>query len=173
VPIADAPPEIAQEPEIEPKTELPPTPPEPPKQEPAVKKYPTPVEQRVPPTTTRPRQKTPPATSRPQTATVQQPAATASTGGYQNRSSVTYLSRGKASYPAECRRQKQSGTVLLELFINEEGRVDRVEVARSSGFPALDAAAVAAERKSKFQPILQNGVPLKCRARVPYTFRLE
>ena len=94
-------------------------------------------------------------------------------GGYQDVGSVSYVRRGRAVYPADALRRKQTGTVQLMLYIDESGKVDRVEVVGSSGFPALDAAAASAEKKSRFRPVVRDGVPVKSRARVPYTFRLE
>ena len=93
--------------------------------------------------------------------------------GYQHVGSVSYVRRGRASYPTEALRKKQTGTVQLMLYINETGTVDRVEIVGSSGYPALDAAAAAAEKKSRFRPAVKNGVPVKAKARVPYEFNLK
>ena len=79
----------------------------------------------------------------------------------------------RAVYPPECLRNKQAGTVMLMLYINEFGSVDRVEVVRSSGFPALDRAAAAAEKRSRFRPAVAGGRPVKSKARVPYTFQVK
>ena len=93
--------------------------------------------------------------------------------GYQSVSSVSYLSRGRTTYPADALRKKQTGTVLLMLYINEYGTVDKAEVARSSGVPSLDAAAAAAECRSKFRPASSGGRPVKSKARVHVTFSLS
>jgi protein TonB len=99
--------------------------------------------------------------------------ATGTPNHYENVSSVTYLRRSRAVYPAQAIRKNQTGTVTLTLYINELGSVDTVEVSQSSGSAQLDAAAVAAERKSKFRPLVRNGRPIKTKARVPYTFELR
>jgi periplasmic protein TonB len=83
-----------------------------------------------------------------------------------------YLKRGRPVYPAEAKRLKQDGVVVLALFINQSGELDKVEVVHSSGFPLLDQAAVAAERRSRFRPAYLNGRPIRCRAEVPYRFVL-
>lgn len=93
--------------------------------------------------------------------------------GYLSLRTVNHIRRGKASYPAEALRKKQTGTVRLLLYINERGTVDRVEIAQSSGFPSLDAAAMAAERRSIFKPAIINGSPVKSKVIVPYTFQLK
>ncbi|MBP7949120.1 MAG: TonB family protein [Verrucomicrobiales bacterium] len=100
-------------------------------------------------------------------------ARPATTGDYQSVGAVRYLRRGQAVYPPEAERQRQTGTVRLMLYISAAGTVDRVEVAASSGFPLLDAAAAAAERKSRFRPLTVNGTAVKSKALVPYTFRLH
>jgi protein TonB len=81
--------------------------------------------------------------------------------------------RGRAVYPPEALRKGETGTVLLELFISETGSVDRVSIVRSSGVPTLDAAAAAAEKRSRFRPPTVDGRPVKSKARVPYTFELR
>lgn len=93
--------------------------------------------------------------------------------GYFGLRTVTYAHRGKAVYPADALRKAQTGTVRLLLYINERGAVDRVEIAQSSGFPSLDAAAAAAEKKSLFHPAVIDGKPVKTKVIVPYTFRLR
>jgi protein TonB len=48
-----------------------------------------------------------------------------------------------------------------------------VDVARSSGFPRLDAAAVTAARKAKFKPHIDAGRPVEAWATISLTFALE
>lgn len=93
--------------------------------------------------------------------------------GYLSLRTVNYIRRGKAAYPAEALRRKQTGTVRLLLYINERGTVDRTEIVQSSGFPLLDAAAQAAERRSVFKPAVINGAAVKTKVIVPYTFNLR
>src|SRR5262249_26285973 len=47
-------------------------------------------------------------------------------------------------YPAECRRKREQGTVLVHVVIESDGRASGVRVARSSGIDLLDKAAVEA-----------------------------
>lgn len=93
--------------------------------------------------------------------------------GYQNVGTVSYVRRGRASYPPEALRKNQTGTVMLTLYINERGTVDKVEIAQSSGNALLDAAAIRAESKSKFRPPVINGKPARTKARVPYVFEIR
>jgi TonB family protein len=53
-----------------------------------------------------------------------------------------------------------SGTVVFEVHIDASGRVERAEVTRNSGHPALDRAALRAVRELLFTPALRDGVPV-------------
>jgi TonB family protein len=44
-------------------------------------------------------------------------------------------------YPPEAARRHQQGTVVLMLYVNGSGTLDKIEIVKSSGFPLLDAAA--------------------------------
>lgn len=102
------------------------------------------------------------------------PAAPATdAGGYTSASSLTYTRRVKPVYPAEALRKKLTGTVLLMVYVNETGTVDRVEVLESSGVPSLDNAAINAEQRSRIAPLVKNGVALKFKAKVRRVFQLE
>jgi protein TonB len=92
---------------------------------------------------------------------------------YHAVSRPSYLERVEPAYPAQARRLRQEGVVVLRLFIGAAGELDRIEVARSSGHRLLDEAAVAAERKSRFRPATVEGRPVPCQAEVPYRFELE
>lgn len=91
---------------------------------------------------------------------------------YQTIEQPYYLKRGKPEYPSQAKRLKQEGVVVLALFINERGGLDNIEVVQSSGFPLLDEAAIAAERRSRFRPAYLRDRPVACRATVPYRFVL-
>ena len=70
-------------------------------------------------------------------------------------------------YPAEAARRGQQGEVVLSLVIGTDGSVLVAEVARSSGFPALDRAAREAASKWHFRPAMRGGIPIP--TTVPYT----
>ena len=91
---------------------------------------------------------------------------------YQSVEQPYYIKRGKAKYPAEAKRLRQEGVVVLGLYINESGRLDKIEVVQSSGFPLLDRAAIAAERSARFRPAYLRDQPIACKAEVPYRFVL-
>lgn len=64
-------------------------------------------------------------------------------------------------YPIGARQRHEEGTVRLRVVITAEGRVKDIEVARSSGFDALDDSALQAVRKWKFVPGKQAGVAVE------------
>lgn len=59
------------------------------------------------------------------------------------------------------------------MLIDVRGVPGEIVVERSSGFPALDEAAIAALRRSRFRPYVDAGRPRAATAVVPFTFRLE
>jgi protein TonB len=67
------------------------------------------------------------------------------------------LSGAPPAYPMGSRRKREQGTVVLRLVIGEDGRVVDVSVQRSSGFPALDQAALGAVRKWRWSPTIRDG----------------
>jgi len=76
-------------------------------------------------------------------------------------------------YPAALYQQRISGTVLLQLFVNEAGRLvpDSSRVQVSSGYPAFDSSALAAVPKLHFAPALRNGTAVATLFTQPVHFR--
>jgi protein TonB len=91
---------------------------------------------------------------------------------YQLLNQPYYTKRGQARYPLEAKKLRQEGTVVLTLYINALGRLDKIEIKESSGFPQLDEAAIAAERQSRFRPAYLGNRPVASKAEVPYRFQL-
>ena len=60
-------------------------------------------------------------------------------------------------YPVDCRRRREQGTVVLALTLGVDGAVQSISVARSSGFPRLDEAALGAVRSWRWAPVLRGG----------------
>jgi protein TonB len=66
----------------------------------------------------------------------------------------------KPDYPASERRAGHEGVVTLQLYVSETGKVAEAKVQTSSGFPALDDAAVKqALRSWRFTPGTKGGKP--------------
>jgi len=76
-------------------------------------------------------------------------------------------------YPALSRRQGEEGVVRLSVLILADGSVAEVAVQKSSGFPRLDAAAVAAVRQWHYLPARRNGEAIAWRHTQPVAFTLN
>jgi len=76
-------------------------------------------------------------------------------------------------YPATLYGRGIEGKVVLRLFVDETGTLtpDSTRLAESSGYPALDSAALAAVPSFRFAPALQNGTPVGALFLQPVHFR--
>ncbi len=76
-------------------------------------------------------------------------------------------------YPATLYGRGIEGKVVLRLFVNEAGALDpdSTRLSESSGYPALDSAALAAVPSFRFAPALQNGAPVGATFLLPVHFR--
>lgn len=84
-----------------------------------------------------------------------------------------YLHNPKPPYPALSRRLGEEGIVRLNVLVNPDGSVARLEIARSSGHPRLDDAAARTVQTSwKFEPARQGGKPVQAWVIVPIHFIL-
>ena len=79
----------------------------------------------------------------------------------------------RPDYPKTARQRGEEGDVVLALSIDERGRVNRAEVAETSGFAELDAAAVRAAERARFVPAKSGRSPVASTARITITFRLK
>lgn len=76
-------------------------------------------------------------------------------------------------YPASAIKERQSGTVRVEVSIDKAGQVSAVELAGTSGSAVLDAVAIERAWHWKFNPATENGEPVESRIRVPVIFSLD
>ena len=76
-------------------------------------------------------------------------------------------------YPAALAAQRLSGTVVLRLFVDSTGKVvpDSGVIQESSGYPALDSAALHASPELRYAPALRDGVPVAVSFLQPVEFR--
>jgi TonB family protein len=74
----------------------------------------------------------------------------------------------KPEYPPIARAAKASGTVTVEVIVDETGNV--VAAKAVSGHPLLQAAAVNAARQAKFTPTSVNGEPTRINGYLTYNF---
>ncbi len=74
----------------------------------------------------------------------------------------------KPDYPPEAQSAKASGTVVVQVTIDEQGGV--LSAHAVSGHPLLQAAAVAAAREARFSPTTLMGEPVKVTGVITYNF---
>jgi protein TonB len=85
----------------------------------------------------------------------------------------TFAMQATHVYPPEAARRHQQGTVVLMLYINGIGALDKIEIVKSSGFPLLDEAAIREMKLSKFKPAMDGAIPIRSRAQASVSYRLE
>jgi TonB family protein len=76
-------------------------------------------------------------------------------------------------YPPALFARGIGGKVVLRLYVDEAGRLvaDSTRIAESSGYPALDSAAVSVAGRFRFAPALRNGTPVAATFLQPIHFR--
>lgn len=80
----------------------------------------------------------------------------------------------RPDYPAASQRLVEEGTVEMNIYIGEDGRVADAQVTTSSGFDRLDTATINhAKRSWKFVPCIQGGKPTGFWAKKKLTWKLE
>ena len=85
-----------------------------------------------------------------------------------------YRSDFEAPYPPASQRLGEAGTVVVRVVVGIDGRVVSGSIARSSGFPRLDAAALKqALAKWRFVPAMVDGALVEAEREVPVTFRFR
>jgi protein TonB len=78
----------------------------------------------------------------------------------------------RPNYPEASRRRGEQGVVRVELFVDPAGRVADVRMIESSGFAALDAAAMETLRDWRFRPAERAGLPVMGSITTAVHFRL-
>ena len=73
-------------------------------------------------------------------------------------------------YPTTARSMRMTGVVKIEVIIDEEGKVAKVQ--NSSGPTLLRGAATDAVKKWKFKPFIRDGEPVKATGFVSFNFTL-
>lgn len=88
-------------------------------------------------------------------------------------SQLSYAIPPKPVYPAESRINGEEGVVRLRVLVNAKGEAEAVGVQKSSGYPRLDEAALAALARAKFHPPQKDGVPTAVYSPASVTFALN
>ena len=93
------------------------------------------------------------------------------TAGIMSHASATYAP--EPVYPADARRRRVEGSVVVRIAVSVSGRTDRAWIERSSGHADLDQAALSAAGKMRCVPAMRGGQPAAEQLRRTYTFRLK
>ncbi|MFL6228369.1 MAG: TonB family protein [Pyrinomonadaceae bacterium] len=72
------------------------------------------------------------------------------------------------AYPATAKAVSASGTVIVQIMVDEQGRV--ISATAVSGHPLLRSAAAAAARQARFNPTMLAGRPVKVSGTLTYNF---
>jgi protein TonB len=86
---------------------------------------------------------------------------------------VALNANSPVAYPDALAKQGIEGTVLLRLYVDTLGRAvnDSTRVAESSGYPALDSAALRAVPELRFAPAERDGQRIAALFLQPIHFR--
>lgn len=120
----------------------------------------------------------PPVTTPVETITVppvtEAPSAEPSTApAIMEAKSLSVTRRVEPVYPPASRRLDEEGVVRLRVLVDERGRPQEVQVAKSSGFDRLDQAAVTAVRRWQFSPAMQASGAVTAWTQVNVVFKLD
>ena len=107
---------------------------------------------------------------------------TAATGSASNQPALPsvleeaqpeYSKNPPISYPKRARRKGYEGTVVLEVLVNRNGKVDDLRILASSGYAILDSSAVKSVKTWSFKPAKKGNEPVDMWVQVPVRFKLE
>ena len=76
-------------------------------------------------------------------------------------------------YPAVSRRRGESGTAVVKFVVGLTGKIENIELKKSSGSSRLDDAALDAMRSSACKPYKENGEAIRAAYSQPFVFGLN
>ena len=77
----------------------------------------------------------------------------------------------RPAYPPQAKTARASGVVIVEVVIDEKGKV--IAAKATSGNNMLRAAAEQAAKLARFSPTLLSGQPVKVTGEINYSFALS
>ena len=84
-----------------------------------------------------------------------------------------YLTNRAPKYPRMARKKGYEGTVVLEVLVDENGKVDDLMLFKSSGHAILDKAAISSVKKWLFEPGTIGRKRVKMKVKLPVRFKLN
>lgn len=76
-------------------------------------------------------------------------------------------------YPPQSVLAHEEGKVILQVSVTADGLPEQIVIKRSSGYAALDKAALRAVQKWKFKPATLHGQPIAATLDVPIHFHAK
>ena len=84
---------------------------------------------------------------------------------------IRFDSCARPVYPDQEAKQNHQGMVTLRFLVGADGKVKESLMMKSSGYPALDDAALVAISKCSFNPPVANGKPVDAWIPVQYDWK--
>jgi len=88
------------------------------------------------------------------------------------RTNARLLSGSRPNYPEAAVRNGLQGKVVLEVTINDKGRVTEIRILTSSRHKILDEEALKFAKTVQFEPATLDGISVTCTVRFPISFSL-
>ena len=76
-------------------------------------------------------------------------------------------------YPTLSRRLGEEGKLMLQVELDESGRISNTRIINSSGYSRLDNAALAAVKSWRCKPAVRDGKPVRAIALQPFNFVIQ
>lgn len=101
------------------------------------------------------------------------PADQSGSAARRDEAPVPLDAESPVEYPPALYEQGVGGTVVLRLYVTADGAVvpDSSRIMESSGYPALDSAALVAAPRLRYAPATRNGQPVAAPFTQPIIFR--
>ena len=84
-----------------------------------------------------------------------------------------YRKNPPPQYPRVARRRGYQGTIVLEVLVNREGRVEKLRVFQSSGYTVLDKSAIRSVKGWLFEPGRRGDEKVAMWVKLPVRFQLK
>ena len=85
---------------------------------------------------------------------------------------AAYMSNPLPPYPAVSKRMNETGTTIVRVYIDADGKVLDIQLKKSSGYDRLDQAVLDGIRRWRFKPGTSNGEPKAMWVNVPMKWEL-
>ncbi len=87
-------------------------------------------------------------------------------------SAIKIIKKVAPAYPAEAKKKHITGKVVLDVTVNEQGKVSATKT-KESADPSLEKAAIDAVKQWEFDPVKVNGKPVAVITTITLNFALD